>query len=124
MDFIASKKLLRSGMKKIGKSLEAYMTVYPKWSCETLLELLIALLNSDCFELTMQKAQPPEGAVTFEDVASRLNVQLVKSGDRCRRASIHQRLNVTTTQPSVITAQASSKKILRTQKDLKLNRKL
>ncbi len=73
-------------------------------------------------ELTItERGSAPEGAVTFS-VAFTVERAAGEVCDRCRRID-QQRLNVTT-QPSVITVQASSKKILRTQsqKDLKLNK--
>ena len=102
--------------KVIGKSLEAHLTVYPNEVVKTLLgavdsnvaQLLIVS------ELTIAEGPAPEGAVTFEDVAFTVDVQLVKFVT-VAVASIQQRLNVTTTQPSVITVQASSKRTLRTQ---------
>ena len=74
-------------------------------------------------ELTIAEGSAPEDAVAFEDVAFTVERAAGEVCDRCRRID-QQRLNVTTTQPSVITVHASSKRTLRTQsqKDLKLNK--
>jgi len=106
--------------KVIGKSLEAHLTVYPNEVVKTLLgavdsnvaQLLIVS------ELTIAEGSAPEGAPSL------LNVQLVKFVT-VAVVSIQQLQNATTTQPSVITVQALSKRTLRTQlqKDLKQNNK-
>ena len=111
--------------KVIGEITRSSLAVYPNevgentsWAVDNNVAQLLVVS-----ELTIAEGPTPEGAVTFEDVAFlRLNVQLVKFVT-VAVVSIQQLQNATTTQPSVITVQALSKRTLRTQsqKDLKQN---